>query len=492
MHLPVLAVAVRSLGRIRKGRMPVKRMIAMGMAVLAGCVGVTAAVAPGVRADPPDVSITATFSKAAYQTGDTVSATVTVQNLGTAAVQGVRAVSDFSVANRLVLDSHGWGVLENGVTIAAGGSVTVTVSGRPAALMATTVTLSGNLFDASGSGVATFEFTAPVTLRTAPVSGVVFGDRNANGKPDSGEGLAAAKVTLTYFYGTKQFTATTDSRGHFRLPAVPTARYQMTGRPGVGWHVIPRRMSIPVAGLSGVDVRAVRPLGKSLTAKLHFGQEVYKVGDTAHIYVTLANSSSTPLRGIGAECDHAGNPNELSGTGPGWGNLAFGKPGVVIDAHQTRRFDVTDTVPRAARVFGEVSVTCDFGYPLVEEAGRPQASARALVPGAFGSLTARVISYPNGYSNPPVGVGGTRIVLVNSTRCPLFKRSATTGPRGYDTFANVPAGSGYKLFFFPPTGWKIRFQNPSPAFILGGQTVNFSIEAVHGSARPPTVPSTCS
>ena len=72
-----------------------------------------------------------------------------------------------------------------------------------------------------------------------------------------------------------------------------------------------------------------------LTAELHFTQDTYAPGDTVHLVVTLTNTGSATLRGIGAECNHVGDADELNNIGPGWGELAYTSPGVTLLAHQT-------------------------------------------------------------------------------------------------------------------------------------------------------------
>jgi uncharacterized repeat protein (TIGR01451 family) len=473
--------------------MTVKRMLASAVLPLATWLAVGAAVAPTAQAAaPPDLTVSATFDKASYQTGDTVSATVTVHNAGASAVHNVAAQSDDSVPTQLVLDSHGWGALGTGVTIAAGSSVKVTVSGNQADLTATTVTLSGSLYQVNGNTLATFSFTAPITLRAAPVAGEVFGDANSSGAPDPGEGLAGAKVTLSYYYGANQYTATTDSSGHFSFPTVPTALYDLAATAPHGWNVIPRfSFAVPTSGLPDLQLRAVRPLGNQLHAALHFTKHVYHVGDLAHVIVTLTNGGSTPLRGITEECDHVGDADELTGMTSGWGQLRESAGGVALGARQTRTFDVTETVPAGAYRAGEVFVACDFGYSEVQETDRPVAHDSAKVPGAVGAFAGRVFFYPHGHNGPGVGLRGVRAVLVLTSSCPLLKRSATTNAQGQFSFSHLPAGPNYELYVLPPAGWKVIGQNPSPAFVFGEDTVQFAIEVVHGSARLPKVPTGC-
>jgi hypothetical protein len=53
----------------------------------------------------------------------------------------------------------------------------------------------------------------------------------------------------------------------------------------------------------------------------------------------------------------------LFNRGHGWGRLAFDGPGVDLEPHMTRNFDVHDKVTAAAQRAGQVALECDFGYP---------------------------------------------------------------------------------------------------------------------------------
>lgn len=431
---------------------------------------------PAAAASP--LTISATFDKPAYVSGDEVSVKFSVHNASSKPVIGVRAEQN-SGTTELALQQPGFGVFENGATIPAGGTVTATLSGQLQSLTATKVTLAGNVFDHSGYGVD-YSFSAPVTVRTATVTGLVFGDANGNGSADPGEALSGAHVVLSYRYGRTRYEATTGSDGRFSV-VVPTASYYVTGS-GSGSTVIPQTVNV---GASGTDVtlRAVQPLGKQLTAALHFTQHTYTPGDTAHIVVTLTNTGSTPLRQIGAECDRVGDPWDLANNTPGWGALINTGTGVTILPHQVRTFDVTATVPAAARRAGEVIAACDFGYVGIDRGHRPEAEDTAKVPGLTGSLDGEVDYFPHGH-----GLANVRVVLIDPTTCPIFTKSATTNAKGYFRIADVPAGVSYKLYVYPPTGWKVVYDDPTGAEIFGNDTSHFGIEVEHGTAHVPPVP----
>jgi hypothetical protein len=445
------------------------------------------AVSSPAAASPPKLTVTGVFDKPSYVTGDKISVEFAVHNSGTTAATDITA-QDGSGPDELALAGDGFGELADGATIPAGGTVKVTVTGYVQNLTATKVVLSGDLYGRDGNGVAYFSFSAPVTVRTATASGLVFGDANANGRADPGEGVSGVNLRFFYQYASKRYTATTDSSGRFDV-VLPTTSYSVSGA-GSGWTVIPQPVTVGAGG-TDLSLRAVRPLGNVLTAELHFTQHTYAPGDTVHLVVTLTNTGSATLRGIGAECNHVGDADELNNAGPGWGELAYTSSGVTLLAHQTRTFDVTDKVPAGAQRFGQVVAACDFGYPEVYEGHRPEASDAARVPGQFGALAGDVQYYPHGHGGAAVGLANVRVVLVDPTTCPVITRSVTTDGDGHFRIGHAPAGSSYKLYFFPPTGWKVRFGNPTNAFVLGNDTTHISVEVEHGSATVPSIPTTC-
>jgi len=334
------------------------------------------------------------------------------------------------------------------------------------------------LLTVTGLGLAQPAAAAP----TATVTGLVFDDANSNGKPDNGEGANGLTVTFD------NLSTTTDASGKFSI-VLPTGQYFVSGMGG-GWAVIGQGVTVPTSGLN-LTLRAVKPLGNVLKASMHFTQDTYKVGDTAHIVATLTNTGSSLLRGINAECNHVGDPDELSNGGPGWGPLRASGPGVTLSPHQSLTVDITDTVPAAAAGSGQVVVACDFGYPNVDEGIRPSAEDSAKVPGEFGDLDGNVVSYPNGNNNPGVGLAGVRVVLVDPNSCPVFSKTTTTDANGHFLFKHVPAGTQYKLYLYPPAGWKVSFQDPTNARVQGNDTTHFSIEVEHGSASVPNPFTSC-
>ena len=369
--------------------------LAFSMVLAVGAV----ATATASSAAPPTLTVSVTFDKASYLSGDEVSVRFSVHNTGTNAAIGLKAQQD-NGATQLVL-SNGFGAFDDGVTIAGGATKTVTVTGNLRDLAATTVGLAGYLYDTTGNSVADYAASAPVTLRTATATGVVYADVNGNGLADAGEGVSGLSVRLGYRYGSNSYAVTTGAAGRFSV-VVPTAAYYADGS-GNGAKIIEKAVDVRAGG-SHLALRAVKPLGDVLTADLHFTQHIYIPGETVHIVVTLTNTGSATLDGIGAECNHDGDPAELNNVGPGWGVLAVKSAGVTLAPHQTRTVKVIDTVPAAAQREGAVVAACDFGYPTIDDGYRPTARDTAAVPGLSGAVAGHVQYFPHGHGGAAVGL----------------------------------------------------------------------------------------
>jgi hypothetical protein len=206
---------------------------------------------------------------------------------------------------------------------------------------------------------------------------------HSNAHADHGEDLRGAKLVFYNVDTSDVSRVSTGAHGRFRV-VLPTGQYQLTGQ-SHSWKVIGKNFHLHAAGRS-FSLRAVKPLGRVLKAKIRFTNRTYRSGDRAHVVVTLTNTGSKVLRGIGAECDHVGGPGELGNRGSGWAKLAVEGPGVAIEAHKTRNFDVHAKVPSSARRVGQVEAECDFGYFLVDAGYRPDAYDTAKVPGEHGAL----------------------------------------------------------------------------------------------------------
>ncbi len=430
------------------------------------------------QAERAQVAVSVAFDKPSYRTDEDIHFTVKLTNTGTTTAAGLTMYQMVIDSTDVQVLYGGWGPLENkpGVTLEPGQSFEVAVSAQVRDLDATTATVRGILFDGSGNSAGPqFQFSVPVTTAQGHATGTVYGDKNGNGVLDAGEQLAGIKVTLRYVHGTSTYSATTGADGKFALD-LPAAEYYVGGDVVDGW-LFPWR-TVRIGSDTDLLFRGTPPLNGALKATMAFTQDTYKVGDLAHVTVTLANSGPIPLTGIVAECNRAGSGYVLSGRGPGWGDLAA--DGVRIEPGQTRTFDVSETVPQAAFNRGYVVAACDFGYPEVDIENHAEAADRAAVPGAKGTVVGDV-------KKGEQGVAGVKVVLVSDQHCPVTGEQ-TTDEKGHFEFHDVVAGPEYRLYLLPPAGWKVKYENPTNIDVWGSSESRVGIDVEEGDAPLPVVP----
>jgi LPXTG-motif cell wall-anchored protein len=453
---------------------------------------------PPSTGEPPasvaaaQVEVSAKFDQPSYKTGEPLSIDFSIKNVGSARATGLYVFSSTLEPARPIFDPPlvGGVFSKPGVDLEPGATHQVTLPGRVLSPDEDHVTFAGVVFDETNFGVAEFSVNAPVERRTVRVGGVVYGDQNGNGRRDAGEELPGITLTWTNVdFFDKKYTATTDADGRFTFAELPTVRY-LTGAEVVDGWLFPYVIREIDASDENENllIRAVPPLDGALHATLKFTKNSYAPGELAHLEVTLSNSGPIPLRGIIAGCNRVGNSNGLN-TGPGWGDLAFGTDGVTIGVGKTRTFEVTEHVPQAAFDYGYVFASCDFGYLEVDIDNHATADDQAAVPGALATLEGRVFTDQSGEE----GLGGVKLVLVRDGPCPVVGET-TTGTDGRFRFEQVPPGPDYKVYFLPPTGWRMVGDNPTSIQVIanGGGRPGFLAE--RGDAALPTVPtnpSTC-
>ncbi|WP_460438035.1 hypothetical protein [Amycolatopsis stemonae] len=434
--------------------------------------------------EPPQraqVDVSVSLDKDSYQTNEDIHFTFTVTNTGSTTAKGLWVSQDiFAPTDLYVPYEPGWGPLTSGtpgLDLEPGKSFVLNGTGKVRDVSQASTVLKGVVFDATHFGVGTFSADAKVVAAPGHAEGVVYGDKNGNGARDAGEELAGVKLTLRYVNGTGTYTATSGPDGKITFD-VPGAEYYVGGEVADGW-LFPFH-TVRIGADTHLDVRGAPPLNGALKASMAFTQDSYKVGDLAHVTVTLTNSGSIPLRGVVAECNRVGSDYVLQGSGPGWGDLVWSR-GVDLAAGETRTFDVTDTVPKAAFNRGFVAASCDFGYYEVDIDNHAQADDRAAVPGAKGSVSGDVTHGKN------EGLAGVKVVLVSDLHCPVTGE-ATTDAKGHFEFHDVAPGPAYRLYLLPPKGWKVTYENPTAIDVWGDSVSRVGIDVAEGDAPLPTVP----
>ncbi|MEU8634680.1 hypothetical protein AB0C38_21095 [Amycolatopsis sp. NPDC048633] len=442
--------------------------------------------APAVKAERAQVAVSLVFDKDSYTTDEEVRFTFKVTNVGQVRAAGLTVYQQITEATDLNVPYDGWGKLraEPGVTLEPGESFELAVSGTVRDVEKDTTVVRGVMFDETHFGVSpSFEFSRPITKAAGHAEGLVYGDKNGNGKYDAGEALSGAKLTLRYRHGSGTYTATSGPDGKITFD-VPGAEYFLGGEVVDGW-LIPFRV-VRIGADTQLTVRGAPPLNGALKATMAFTQDSYKVGELAHVTVTLANSGPIPLTGITAACNRIGDPHHLTGRTPGWGDLAG--DGVTIAPGETRTFDVSEAVPEASFNRGYVVVACDFGYDEVDSENHANASDQAAVPGGKATVEGAIGVFDN-QGNVAKGVAGAKVVLVSDQHCPVVGER-TTDAQGHFEFLDVVPGPEYHLYVLPPKGWKVLNENPMSINVSGPPENHYlwRISAEEGDAPLPAVP----
>ncbi len=433
------------------------------------------------------VEISVALDKDTYQTDEDVRFTFKVTNTGSATAKGLWVSQHIIEPTDLVVPyDPGWGPLKTsdpGLDLEPGKSFELHGTGKVREVDQTATVLRGVVFDATHFGVGEFRAEAKVVPAPGHAEGVVYGDKNGNGKREAGEELAGAKLTLRYRNGSGTRTATSGPDGKIVFD-VPGAEYYIGGEVVDGW-LIPFRV-VRIGADTHLDVRGAPPLNGALKASMAFTRSSYQVGEPAHVTVTLSNSGPIPLTGITAACNRIGDGYILSGRGPGWGDLAAG--GVTIAPGRTRTFDVSEAVPQASFNRGIVVASCDFGYEEVDIDNHAQAHAQAAVPGAKAIVEGNVGVFDD-QGQVKEGLAGVKVVLVSDLHCPLTGET-TTDAKGHFLFQDVAPGPDFHLYLLPPKGWKIKYDNPMWISVYGPPENHYPyrIDAEQGDAPAPAVP----
>ena len=423
-----------------------KRALARRSLAVVVALAVTATLSVAARAQEAAaarLAISATVGAGPFLVGELIPIEVTIANTGDADATGVRASGHSRSGSDLV--TQDWGELSTwpgpGITLPAGQRHVRTIHGEVrkwggAPPLAHFSVWQGN--------TAVTSFDLPIAVRDPNsardvLAGVVYGDRNGNGTPDTGEGLAGVRVTVSADGPAVSLEATTGADGRFGFADLPVQVYFLSARDVPdGWVVEGVNSYVPVDGAgsaAAVVLRGQRPLTDVLSAAMRFTRGVYAVGDRAEVEVTLTNSGSSDLTGIRATCDRANSG------GPELRDLAFGDldwdaSGVTLPAGGSRVFTVSGTLSDVTAEYGAVDHLCEFGPGDTNREGRPRAFAVAKVPGP--AVTFRRAFYRELDTGPEM-VAGARIVLRDAVTG-QFAAEGRTDAQGRVRFENLPSG----------------------------------------------------
>jgi hypothetical protein len=436
-------------------------------------------------AESVDLTISVTFDKPVYFADEEVTVRAGVTNVGTAS------------ATRVFLDSTGnlssdyWSGFGYGGSppIGPGETAEGTLSARVTAaddLLTLAVTARSDIEPDVNPADNTVTVSVPITVVRGTFTGTVYGDRDGNGVMGADEALAGLEVTVRGGRPYADYTATTDSAGRFTFPDLPRGRYEVKYASDEWWFP---HLDVDVDGVDDPDmsIRGTPLVNRVLTATGSLDQSTYRLGDTARLALTLANSGPMPLTGITASCWSFGSaPFDL-------GELAPGGPGVTVPANASRDFVVAISVNAYMVDTGNLYADCTFGAPPHYN-GNVIVKAHARVPGGRAPKVAGLVALerprsgtaPLGPPVPGAPVPNLKVYLKDQFTGAVFVR-ATTNASGVFEFFDVPAGT-HQLGVVGP--WEIVYGGPGFPVTASdnGSPSNHLVLLVPGTDKPDPDP----
>lgn len=448
--------------------------------------------APAASAQPAgaDVEVTGAFDKASFDSGETVTATLTVKNVGSAVAEKVRVGTSGSTSG-FRPETSSWGGIaqtSTGIRLAPGTSQVVHLTGKVTQVVDGQLVLQVQMVTSSTeSNKANNSFTsqAAVTFGEGAAAFTVYGDANGNNKVDAGEGVAGVKVHLIGpSSGAKEHELVTGADGKAVFTGLATGAYRTT-YVGVGALVVTPDLNVKVE--TGKQTEVIRKADKGvadrLEAKLEFDKDSYAAGDTLGVKVTLT-SKGDAIPTVHAFCTGPGESYELYNTDESWGDLRYEGKGVALGAGQTKVVEVKAAIPQGASAYGFVSATCFFGPDTDGGEGYPQGMDTAKIPGDPADASGRLTQAGDQL------VPATKIVLVDTgTTHPVA--SAVTDADGKFEFKSIPAGRYDPVVVGP---WKLVAGKDTLFSLVKDvpHVHDLSVEAGPAVADPETAPTSSS
>ncbi|GAB2829159.1 hypothetical protein GCM10027200_30760 [Lentzea nigeriaca] len=395
----------------------------------------------------PDLAVQVVPDRAEFLPGEDIGLTLTVTNKGEGPAVNIRLGHESTQAWLVA----GAAELSSRPSLAPGGQKIFRVVLRPTSLTSDAVPF---LFRATVDGVADptpgdngTNMTVKVRQQRGTASGVLYVDKDGNGRFDDGEGLANSTITIN---GGTPFTtdyAFTDDKGEFRFRSIPTGEYFVRYLDSRSAYYVVKPghsdFAIEQGGDTKLALPAVASVDTTLTASMKFDKSSYAPTDEVGLNVTLTNTGSAPLTHVVAVCKT--DKGYVPGTGDGWKALAPGGEGVALAPGETKTVRVTDRVPKDVS-FKTFYASCSFGNNGTHSAGYASAgTAYASVHGVFGNVDFTVVNAEDG---KPVS-RAVVAVLDAATRRPL--KDVTSAWNGSERVYDVPVG---KIVLVVAGKWK--------------------------------------
>jgi hypothetical protein len=224
---------------------------------------------------------------------------------------------------------------------------------------------------------------------TGDVTGVLYADKNRNGRQDPQEVISGGKVEIFGGGAGSRHVTTSDADGKFAFSGLAPGTYEPTYDLAGGWAVHHTNIdgdliSVEANTITEVVARAERRYDEQLKATATLDRESYQHPSNVTIRLSLTNTTDRPIEGIQAVCDREDVPNAL-GRVAGWNPLKGN--GLRLGPGEQRTLFIVEEMPGAARDKGSVKLDCDFAPFADWNTDGPVVHDEAAVVGGSGSYT---------------------------------------------------------------------------------------------------------
>ncbi|MFJ8959990.1 SdrD B-like domain-containing protein [Lentzea sp. NPDC102401] len=403
------------------------------------------------RVSPADVRASVKLGKQRYESHESVSLDLTITNVGGNSADRVGVL-----LRGLDVPEDEWGDLARSshsvVRLAPGESRTFSVTGRISDLQDGKLVVEGDVSflgrqETHDSG---FRGEAEVVETRGEIIGVVYTDKNGNGRQDPGEAAPDVVVEANGGPSFDYLTTTTDANGAFTFKDAPSGEYWISYTLADGWLVHdeanPESIWVEPGAPARLTVRADRPYDELINAKMVFEKDTYMVGEIAKVVITLKNVSDREISGVQARCNPLSHQDQLGGLRgrmpEGWGDLRTDAKGVTLVPGETKTITVIEPVPAYTRFKQKVAVGCAFAPNAKFNTDGAWSLDLADVLVGVGAVKGRVAHdrNNNGVVDPGEALAGVRVLLLTDREYGLQVADTLSDSDGTVRFDRMPTG----------------------------------------------------